>query len=388
MRDILIALCGLTPQVVTETLWALRHRPAPIIPKEIWIITTRSGQQACRRDLFGPSGHLAAYLQDYPASRPIRCGPNTMIGLKGADGRTLDDLRTQQDNQAVADQLAAFLKKRTAAQGTRLHCSIAGGRKTMGVLLAAALQLYARPDDRLYHVLVSPEFESLPEFFYPPKTPRTIIAGNRRLNTKDAKIELAEIPFVRLRSLLPPGFDQTAKPFVSLVEQTEQRLRALADPDPMRLEGKGSKKSSTLWIGDRRVRLPPAQGILYRALVTTKLNHCKQRDLVQCGDCMDCFLPFTKESWETTKAVLEERGGGLLLPKVKKGTLDDDRDALTQFRSLVSKLNHTLGRATGLTSSENPYRVRSSGPKGETVYGLALDKTKMTIEEGTLPDGA
>ena len=29
--------------------------------------------------------------------------------------------------------------------------------------------LYGRPQDRIYHVLVSPEFESSGVFFYPPR---------------------------------------------------------------------------------------------------------------------------------------------------------------------------------------------------------------------------
>ncbi|WP_442891844.1 CRISPR-associated ring nuclease [Dissulfurispira sp.] len=35
----------------------------------------------------------------------------------------------------------------------------------MSFYMGAALQLFGRPWDRLYHVLVTPEFESNPEFF-------------------------------------------------------------------------------------------------------------------------------------------------------------------------------------------------------------------------------
>jgi CRISPR-associated protein (TIGR02584 family) len=52
--------------------------------------------------------------------------------------------------------------------------SIAGGRKSMGACLTIAAQLYRRPQDRLYHVLVSPEFESCRDFFYPPPESRPL----------------------------------------------------------------------------------------------------------------------------------------------------------------------------------------------------------------------
>jgi CRISPR-associated protein (TIGR02584 family) len=376
MRDVLVALCGLTPQVVTETLWALHHRTPPICPAEIWILTTENGRRKCREALLAPSGALARYVREYRPRPGPRCGPSQVIVLKGADGRPLDDVRSERDHRAIADQAAEFLRRQTERADTRLHCSVAGGRKTMGVLLAAALQLYGRPEDRLYHVLVTPEFESHPEFFYPPRTPRKLTTKEGAvLDTRRARVELAELPYVRLRGLLLPEHLRQEHRFGHLVELAGRRLCLLQHPDPVVVTADRS-----LRIGERRVRLTPAQMTLYRALARTKLYHCTRADLRTCGDCMDCFLPFTKESWEATKAILEKRGGGVLLPKVKKGTLDDDRDALMQFRSLVSKLNHALDQATGLTGHQNPYRVRSGGSKGQTVYGLALDKTK--VEEG------
>src|SRR5579885_2566058 len=171
MRDVLVAVCGLTPQVVTETLWALHHRTPPIHPAEVWILTTERGRRKCREALLAPSGAVARYVREYRPRPGPRCGPAQVIVLKGADGRPLDDVRSERDSRAIADQLAEFLRRQTERVHTRLHCSVAGGRKTMGVLLAAALQLYGRPEDRLYHVLVTPEFESLAAFYFPPKEP-------------------------------------------------------------------------------------------------------------------------------------------------------------------------------------------------------------------------
>jgi CRISPR-associated protein (TIGR02584 family) len=65
MQDVLVALCGLTPQVVTETLWALGQQRPAIVPEKVWIITTRSGREACERLLFGKNGKLASYLREY-----------------------------------------------------------------------------------------------------------------------------------------------------------------------------------------------------------------------------------------------------------------------------------------------------------------------------------
>jgi hypothetical protein len=86
----------------------------------------------------------------------------------------------------------------------RLLCSIAGGRKTMSFYLGAALSLFGRPQDKLYHVLVTPEFESHPDFYWKPKKNINLMLKDREgkiiksLNTKDADIYLAELSFIRI----------------------------------------------------------------------------------------------------------------------------------------------------------------------------------------------
>lgn len=372
MQDVLIALCGLTPQVVTETLWALHHRTPAIHPAEIWILTTQEGAKACRATLLGKNGALARFVGEYRPTPPPRCSVSHVIILKGSDGKPLDDVRSEQDNQAVSDQLAEFICQQADRSDVRLHCSVAGGRKTMGVLLAGALQLFGQSEDRLYHVLVSPEFESLDGFFFPPKTPTWVTTKNgQRLQTTKARIELAELPYVRLRGLMGQTPSITASSFGELVALANQRLRLWHDPDPLSLDGQAKR----IQIGNRPVSLTPALMTLYRAFIRTKLDHCSRPDLHTCGDCTDCYVPFTKESWETSKQLLEERGAGTLLPMAK-----GPDDAPEQFRSLVSKLNKKLDDTIGVAGSQNPYRIRSAGPKKDTTYGLALDKTKLAEE--------
>lgn len=369
MQDSLVALCGLTPQVVTETLWALANRDPPIHPAEMWILTTQAGRARCLRMLLGPKGALARYVREYRPRPAPRCTADHIMVLRAADGTPLDDVRSERDHRAIGEQMAEFLHRHTERSEVRLHCSVAGGRKTMGVLLALTLQLYGRQEDRLYHVLVPPAFESLESFFFPPKRPRRLTGKDGRpLNTKDARIELAEVPFVRLRGLLGPEVLQEGADFGRLAETAQRRLQFLLAPDAVRLE----RAQRRLVIRKQAVQLSPALFAIYRALARTKLRHCVQPGHATCGDCMDCYVPFTKGTWSEAKTLIEERGGGAILPLVK-----GPADAPEQFRSLVSKLNKKLEVATHMTRRNNPYGVRSAGSKGETVYGLAIDKTKL-----------
>jgi CRISPR-associated protein (TIGR02584 family) len=375
MRDMLIALCGLTPQVVTETLWALGQQRPAIVPEKVWIITTQSGKAECERLLFGKKGKLASYLREYPSSRTLHCGPNTVITLKGFDGRPVEDLRTQEDNLAVADHLADIIRKQTALANTRLYCSIAGGRKTMGVLLATALQVYGRPDDRLYHVLVSPEFESQPEFFYIPKRPRLVAVGKgKRLDTKKAHIELAEIPYVRLRAYLPEDLLKESLPFTELVSLAEKHLRALERLEAIRVDTYAHR----LLIGDTVIDLSPAQARLYTAFARIKTEHCVQQARKNCDDCNACYPMVSDKNWDSVHQLLEQTAGETLLPPTGRGDTDEAR--LARFRSLVTKTNNALAKGLGSERLAERYHIGSEGPRGETRYGLVVDKTLIRVE--------
>ena len=83
------------------------------------------------------------------------------------------------DNEALADQIFAFVRELATSTDTCLHASIAGGRKTMGLYIGLALQFYGRPGDTLSHVLVNPALENR-EFFYPPPNGAAVVLSDGR----------------------------------------------------------------------------------------------------------------------------------------------------------------------------------------------------------------
>jgi CRISPR-associated protein (TIGR02584 family) len=201
-RHIVVCLAGLSPAVVTETLYALavKRRP-PVVPDEVYILTTAGARASVMRALLGKRGAIRALALELglPPGR-MRCTNRHLVVL-GAGRRRLPDIRTSADSQVAGKAIAGFLAGLKRHPEVALHCSVAGGRKTMGVLLALALQLVGRPGDRLYHVLVNEPFEHVPEFFFPSKVPRRFWVGDRWVDSRTARVELAEIPFVRLGSV-------------------------------------------------------------------------------------------------------------------------------------------------------------------------------------------
>jgi len=243
-KRILLAVSGLSPQILTETLYALAvARPQPFVPTEIHLITTAEGARRARLTLLHRTGgHFYRLCSDYCLNGIVFDAEQIHV-VRGADGDPLEDIRTPQDNEAAADFITAFVARLTGDRDCALHGSIAGGRKTMGYYLGYALSLFGRAQDRLSHVLVSERYEGHPEFFYPTPASHIIHTGEGRpLDTAAARVVLAEIPFVRLRGDIPKallqgraGFSET----IELARRAEQPSRLVIDLDRRRLNANG-----------------------------------------------------------------------------------------------------------------------------------------------------
>ncbi|MGH6893265.1 MAG: CRISPR-associated ring nuclease Csm6 [Dongiaceae bacterium] len=232
-RRILLAVTGLSPQVVTETIYALavqtRGQTEPLVPTEIHLITTDTGRdQAVNNLLSDKPGWFHRLCADYrlPA---IDFDRDFIHVMTGAEGHPLDDIRTPADNERAADFITEKVRELTHDDNAAVHVSLAGGRKTMGFYLGYALSLFARPQDRLSHVLVSAPFESHPDFYYP--TPYQCILQTRdkppiALDARDAVVSLAEIPIVSLRNGLPKGLLAGTATFNTTVNAARASLAA------------------------------------------------------------------------------------------------------------------------------------------------------------------
>ncbi|MCM8611164.1 CRISPR-associated ring nuclease Csm6 [Accumulibacter sp.] len=230
-RRVLLAVTGLSPQIVTETLYALTvgAEGTPFVPTEIHLITTRSGAEKARLALLSDDpGWFHQLCHDYELP-PIRFAADTVHVLRDGDGGALEDIRSPDDNRHAADGITELVRAFTADPDCALHVSIAGGRKTMGFFLGYALSLYGRPQDRLSHVLVSEPFESSGGFYYPTPFSRVLeLPGGRLVDTAKALITLAELPFVSLRHGLPEALLTGHASYNQTVEAARQ---ALAPPE-------------------------------------------------------------------------------------------------------------------------------------------------------------
>jgi CRISPR-associated protein (TIGR02584 family) len=359
-RRILLIVTGMSPQVVTETLYALAVQSEPFIPTEIHLLTTQEGRQRAKTSLLHPDGgQFYALLQDYPQLGQPIFGEDYIHVIRAPNGKALPDIRTPEENAAAADSITAKVAELTLDADAALHVSIAGGRKTMGFYLGYAFSLFARPQDQLSHVLVSSPFENHPDFYFPPVKPRRLpMPGGAHVDTALAEITLAEIPVVRLRHGLPQELQDGKASY----NETVAAVQASLAPPHL-----------TLWLATRRVRCGQHEFALSPAL-TAWLAFWMQA--VEQGK------PF--QSWREADA-----GNFFALYQCVVG---EDAAALEKaharlangmekefFQENNSKLEGAFKKALGEFAAK-PYLLASTGSRGSVRRGLALPPEAITLD--------
>jgi CRISPR-associated protein (TIGR02584 family) len=368
-RRILLAVTGLSPQIVTETLYALAvERQPPWVPTEIRIITTGRGALEVQRTLLSADpGWFHRLRADYrlPA---IAFGGDNIHVITGPQGEPLDDILAEADNAAVADFITEQVRTLTTDPDTSLHVSIAGGRKTMGFYLGYALSLFGRAQDRLSHVLVSPPFELFPEFFYPaPQTRFVRDRDGRTLDAREARVHLGDIPFVRLREGLPERILQGRARFSEAVAEAQKALPPVAlSLDPA---------TRTVTAGGEAVPLKPAEFAFYLMLAERRRRnlpgaHWSDKDLQ--AEIARCYA-----------LVVNPHSGEY--ERFENSGMSKDN-----FNARKSHINRTLMEALGRRRAR-PYLIEALAPptgKGRRrlrPYGLQIPPAAITIAPASLP---
>lgn len=353
-RRILLAVTGLSPQIVTETLYALAvERDPAFVPTEVHLLTTAEGAERARLSLLSEDpGWFARLLRDYSLP-PIAFGPEHVLVLRDAGGRELDDIRTPSDNERAADIITERVRALTDDPDSALSVSIAGGRKTMGYYLGYALSLFGRPQDRLSHVLVSEPFESSWDFFYPTPYERIIATRNDKLaDTAKARVTLAEIPFVRLRDGLPGRLLRGQSTFGETVAAAQRAL----EPPALVIDLAGQR----IRAGGELVTLAPAQLAFYSLMARRR-----QKGLHAARFDTDGLAAQYLHEY---RQIIGEMSGELERTEMAlaKGMTQDDFD---QRKSRANgALEHALGHQLAAA-----YLIQGDGARPRTRYGLRLD---------------
>jgi CRISPR-associated protein (TIGR02584 family) len=364
-RRILLAVTGLSPQVLTETLYALGAADGEgtqrFLPTEIHLLTTAEGARLARTALLHPDGgQFHALLADYPQlGRPVFDDARIHVIRDGA-GQPLPDIRTPEENACAANAITALMAELTRDASAALHVSIAGGRKTMGFYLGYAFSLFARPQDELSHVLVSSPLESHPEFFFPPATPRRLATRDgRHIDTADARVILARIPVVRLRHGQPRALLDGHASFGATVAAIQHSLQ------PPRLAIALAQRR--VLCGETPVALAPQQ--------LAWLAWWAQNTVQQRGP-----QTWRNADWPAFLALYRRVVGidAQAYEKAQERLLEDASEQKFFFQQNNAKLERSLRDQLGPAAS--PYLLTTHGRRPQTARALALAVQAITLE--------
>ncbi len=364
-KRILLLITGLSPQVVTETLYALAvNREEVFVPTEIYVVTTAEGAERARLTLLSDEpGWFHRLCADYELSS-IAFDSEHIRVLEDAKGNPLHDIRTPEENAWVADQISELVRELAQDEQAALHVSIAGGRKTMGFYLGYALSLYGRPQDRLSHVLVAPGFESHPEFFYP--TPKSHVIWEQRPNgppmdTATAGVTLADIPFVRLRDGLPEALLEGASSFSKTIEAAQR----MYGPVSLQLD----LQQCEIVCGNLSIELTHADMAFYAFMATRAVDGKP----AICGTDKHWFEEYLQIY---SKIVSPE--------SADYERAEETYDFGKYFEQRKSKTNRALRNKLGKKASD-PYLIHSFGQRPHTHFRLRIDGESICFAENTQP---
>jgi len=275
-KHTLLATTGASPQVVTETLYAIHHENLQW-PDDVYLITTSLGKGIAVKGLL-EDGHLQRLCGELNRPMPAFDTSHVLV-TPGADGTEVEDARSLADHEALANFIMTEVRNRTASPNTTLHASLAGGRKTMTFYIGYAMSLFGRAQDTLSHVLVSEGYENLRGFWFPTQAePHRNVVDHKgkTLDASTAQVTLAPIPFIRHRRNLPQVLLQnnTTVKFADLVEL----INLGENPEDIRLGIDLPQKALCLHDSNRSTSLSFKPGLLDLAFYSMMARATKAGD--------------------------------------------------------------------------------------------------------------
>ncbi len=364
----LFAVIGMTPQIITESLYVLAVKQQPaFVPTDIKIVTTKAGAEQVKLNLLSESpGWFKRFCKDYELPS-IQFTEDDILILSRPDGTILEDIREPEDNELMADAITETIRELTSDENRAVHVSIAGGRKTMGYYAGYALSLFGREQDRLSHVLVEKDFESIKEFYYTTPYSKTIQPGLMPLDTAKANISLAEIPFVSLRHGLPDKLSEGIESFSKTVQIAKKVL------EPTRIVF--DRQSESVKCAGQEIKLPPREFAFYLWFAMRKINNMPP--IRWSDDIGNDYIAVCKEVYNSASGQLDMIKNTLKDPDAKKG---EDTYHMEQdfFEQRISKIRKELSKAIGKAHVDR-YFLNKIGTKPETRYEFAADSSEIDM---------
>ena len=224
---VLIAVCGTSPAVITETVQGIYGKYPSFIIDEVVVLTTTIGRERLVKQILENGAWDKLREELHAEEDELRfgdCADSIQLIPSMDKKHNLADINTPNDHLSMANQLCRILRGYTDNPDITVLASLAGGRKTMSTMMGFCFSLFAREQDKLFHVLVNEPFDGRlePPFLFKPQTLVDYkLPDGKVISSDEAHIDLIEIPCVHLRKLFPQQFGKAPGDYSSLVHEAD-----------------------------------------------------------------------------------------------------------------------------------------------------------------------
>lgn len=345
-KVIFIGVVGMSPQVVTESLYALLVQQKESI-SEIELLTTAEGKAKLVELVF--VSQLKSMCKAYKLECP-KFELDKDVHVAKEETVELSDIRTDHDNKLFPNMIMDLIRLKTSDDNIRLHCSIAGGRKTMSVAMAYALSLFGRKDDKLSHVLVSKDFENSKKFYPENKA-------------EDKQVVLANVPFVRLREKLPLLKEYPRATYTEFVSLTQQEINSMVVLPQLTVD----RKKHTIEIGGTTITLPPLNFAMYNFFLEKESFVLGEKYLNQ----KDAEL-----LWKYYQQYAVSKGH---IENAKKTWFKNQKVEIGLLVKSISQIKRRMRTVFADIPWIDQYIVTVKGTYGVKEYGILIEKSKIIL---------
>lgn len=219
--------------------------------------------------------------------------------------------------------------------------------------------------------MIREELEGHREFFYPPKGPSLIqTRRGQPVEAHRVQVEVAEIPYVRLREKLFGSKSSPMAGFDQLIAHAQHTLDLLPNLAMLLIVPTARR----IYIGEIEIALRPVELVLYAHLASSRIKPAAGGKGFLSLDEIDGRREELLQRYERLYGMYSGRVDALR----KKWATGIPRDSV---RSHFANINRKIREVVPDRSQAQFYMVDSEGGYGATCYGLRLPPEKIEIRE-------
>lgn len=264
-ETILLALSGLSPAVISETVYSLLQEERDLLPIRVVPITTNTGAKKIEEMIqAGVWEDLCQKLEVEPQQLILE--PSRIVCDQ--QGQAIEDTDTKENHDLTSDFMASIVQEYKHG-GNNIIASISGGRKTMGALMYAVMSMLGDSQDRITHVLVDNRVLGYFDFYFPTQAKQQLVDRDAKVLTAcEVAVNLIDIPYPRFKLI-------NKKPFISDKMSFSDLVQSVNAPDWKDVKIKLDIHARSISINERSIDFSklayPFQLITY-ILICNKLD--------------------------------------------------------------------------------------------------------------------